>query len=442
MATPEALVKYYDCLKDSFNKIQDKDNEVALINAALRPKIREELAKSDVLLNSYLNYIQVFCLIYNEKFNNVCSSVICPLFKEHKVKVKDEETAKTTTATKLHQTIQHIVTNSPGLTEEFAYCVVKVFPSLERAETGEFYTYLENSLQMCTYLEGEPMSIILCKILERLNPPKSNGDSSDAEKPVEAHVLESYDILYDFFKKLNPIVRAKVVKSLLVIVARDLLREMSSNMCHLITYVCSLDPEYAESLISLLWDTFTDVSKPLGERRASVEFASFFLARAKYITLEDLLNYLETTSNWCHEFLEDHSNIDIPSGTNERIDAFYAVAQSIFYLITQRYREMYEDETISSLNKMRLDKIICNRLRPLEHCDKTVEEKFREVDSLYKLFNISEFDATPIKKRRLSTDLSRSRSRFVLMADDDTPQEVRPLYRFFYEPKNFTIYRE
>lgn len=442
MATSEALVKYYDCLKDSFNKIQDKDNEVALINAALRPKIKEEFAKSSDVLDSYLNYIRVFCVIYNEKFNNVCSNVICPLFKEHDIIQSDEADSSPTTATKLHQTLQEILTTKPSLAEEFAFCVIKALPFLDRpSESEEFFIYLRNCLKICSYLESEPMCLIVAKILERMNPPKSSMILESVDI-IETNIGKAYDVLCDHVINLGPTIRSKFVESLLLIVVRDLLCGLSDNICHLIIYICSLGQIYAEKLVSLLWNTFTDTAKPLEERKVSVGLASFFLARAKYMTLEDLMNYLETSSNWCHEFLEDHSDVNIHSGTSERVEGFYAAAQSIFYLVTQRYREMYEEDTISLLNKMRLDKIIKNNLRPLENCERNIGRRFREVANLYHIFDIQETDLLPVKKRRHSTDPVRTEPRFFLPKEDSIPERVKPLYRSYYEPKNFTVYRD
>lgn len=442
MATSEALVKYYDCLKDSFNKIQDKDNEVALINAALRPKIREEFAKSSDVLNSYLDYIEVFCVIYNEKFNNVCSNVICPLFKEHEIVRSSQDGSASTTAMKLHQTLQSILSTKSSLAEEFAYCVTKSFPFLDKpAESKEFFTYLRNCLHICNYVDSDPMCSIIVRILDRMNPPKSSMTPETVDT-IQANISKAYEVLYDHVTNLSTTIRSRFIESLLKIIVRDLLCGLPDNLCHLIIYVCSLDKIYAEKLVALLWSTFIDTAKPLEERKVSVGLASFFLARANYMNLEDLMNYLETSCNWCHEFLEDHADVNIYSGTSERVEGFYAAAQSIIYLITQRYREMYEEDTINILNKMRLDKIIRNHLRPLEHCERHIENRFREVANLYHVFDLQEADLLPVKKRRHSTDPVRSELRFFLIKDDSIPEKVRPLYRSYYEPKNFTVYRE
>lgn len=454
MATPEALVKYYDCLKDSFNKIQDKDNETALINAALRPKIREELTKSDEVLTSYLNYIQVFALVYKDKFITICNTVLVPLLKEFDIKLtynsaeENQEPLSGQGALKIHKCFENILRSGTELKGDFVHSVIKIFPTISSSETSNqaFLTYLKNSLRLCMYesLHEEPLFTLITKILEKTNPCSvelKELDRVDVEKNVE----ESFSLIYEFFDNLKNPIKKKLIFAILKTFTNEFLAStIHDRLKYLLLYICSLDDEYPSFFIKMLKEVSVSSSKSLRERQASVMLVSSFISRADYVPLDSLLDYLEFANNWCSRILKDcQVNKDEPA--SENIILFYSFTQSMFYVITQRYREMYEEATLNQLNKLKLENLIDSHLKPLEFCDADLQQRFQEVAALYKIVeNISICHLPPKKRRKGGAEL-KNQFRWIAPYNesiDSVPDRVRPLYRNYYDHRNFTIYRE
>lgn len=456
MATPEALTKYYDCLKDSFNKIQVKDNKTALVNAALRPRIREEFAKSKDVLRSYLNYIQVFTLIYSDKFPNICMNIICPIFKEYKTKklfIKSESDHTDDTADLVHETIQEIIKSKPELAEELVNSAIKSCPAVFSDDRDCFITYLSNLLIVSSYIDQEPLTSLIGKILDRVNPPIKNENSQqDGKLEIGTLIDQSYELLYKYLDELSKDQLDLVVSAILNCFVGDFLAsDCEEQFRYLLLYICSLDPKYPKTLIDLLWSAFIDSSRPYEERRSGVCFASSFMSRAKYVKLDEVFNYLARSSDWCNRTLDQinpNDDEERSDSINETTELIYDVVQSILYLITQRYREMYEQESINCLNGLKLDKIINSRLKPLNACDMETDQRFHEVATLYKLtnlYNVTSSHLLPARKRRKSAnDMKRQvqwKPAFREMSNC-VPDRVKKFYNNYYDHRNFTVYRE
>lgn len=436
MATPEALIKYYDCLKDSFNKIQSKDNKTALINAALRPKIREEFAKSKDLLISYLNYIQVFSLIYSDKFSSICTSIFCPQFKE--TPFVETESSNKDVANLIHNTVKEILKSKPELVEEYIHCVIKFFPNIYNDGHDTFINYLKNSLEVCSYVRGKPLTNLVAKLLDRINPPAKNlGADEQRLADIKYSIEESYELIYHRLDSLEQRQLENVSAAILAAFTREFLTsDNEDSLNYLILYICSPGDKLLDLFINLLWATFTNPDRPIEERRASVSYASSFMSRANYVDLDKVLNYLETATIWCREFFADN---------RPDRELFYALVRSILYLITQRYREMYEVESIDRLKQLDMDSILESPLKPLEHLDTETEQRFREVATLYGISVLRPHwtnDATPNRKKRKSdtgTHLATWRVPF-RETISTVPERVRKLYRNYYDHRNFTVY--
>lgn len=462
MATQEALIKYYDCLKDSFNKIQVKDNKAALVNAALRPKIHEELVKSKNVLISYLNYIQVFTPIYSDKFSNICFSIICPLFKENSPITNntshenhenvDDETEGA--ANLIHKTMREILKVKPELIEEYIHCVVKFFPISYTDDYTTFINYFENSLEICTYVRHEPLTILVSKILDRINPPTS-VEENDEEKLAQRRkcIAAAYKCIYRRLESIDKRQLENVSAAILAAFSREfLVSENGDSLNYLILYICSLDGKLTDLFINLLWAVFTNPNRPMEERKASVYYACSFMSRANYVDLDKVLSYLETAVIWCNGYLFDvqiDEHAQSSRGTtrsNESSQLFFSLVDSILYLLTQRYRELYEKESIERLQKLDLDKIFDSQLKPLEVCDIDTEQRFREVASLYGISKLRPLDISPsVRKKRKSDQFRNPRNAIKTPfkeSNKSIPEHVRHLYRNYYDHRNFTVYRE
>lgn len=455
MATPEALVKYYDCLKDSFDKIQDKDNETALVNAALRPKIREEFTKSEKVLESYLNYIKIFSLVFpTNQFKAVCITVLAPLFKENNIdltKIQDES-AEEQKAIKIHQCIESILKSRHELTEDFVNSVIKIFPTISKEITEDevFLTYLKNCLKICTYefIHEEPLLMLVRKIMEKCNPSLILEDETEREI-LTKNLDISYELIYQFFDTIED---SSKKKSLLKAILKTFTNEFLASPTHdhlkyLLLYICSLDEEYPNEFIGMLNEVFLNSTKSIEERRASSIFVSSFISRASYVSFNLLLEYLEFANSWCCQYLTniESKKADKNEPENENVILFYSLIEAIFYIITQRYREMYDEATLAQLEKLDLNKLIGCHLKPLEVCDSELRQRFQEVALLYRIVEDIPQYSMPLKKRRRSDVELKNQVRWKVPykeKNNSLPERIKHLYRNYFDHRNFTIYRE
>ena len=461
MATPEALTKYYDCLKDSFNKIQLKDNKTALVNAALRPKIREEFAKSKQLLISYLNYLRVFTLIYSDKFSNICISVICPLFRDHRftraldggssVSSSSDGNQDQDTTQLVHETLCAILKSKPELTDELIHSLIRLFPDASHDDEKIFSSYLSNTLQVCTYVRGEPLTNLVARILDRVNPP-IHHQSIDRQKHegIRKIVEDSYDLIYQLIDDVQDKQSENFSASLLAAFTREFLTsDNDDNTNQLLLYICSKNGKIADLFINLLWATFTDVEKSHGEREASILYACSFMSRANYIGLEQVMNHIETAIAWYNDLMNHGSASGSPHQDNEAPSQgtalVYPLIESILYLITQRYREMYEEPTIIRLKNLDLDTILSGNMKPLEACNPNTVSRFREVATLYGISCVN-INFEPKSKRQKVANNSPTRVQGWKIPFnencDNLPSKLSGLYRNYFNHRNFTIYRE
>lgn len=464
MAKPEALIKYYDCLKDSFSKIQDKDKETALINAALRPKIRDELAQNKDILSSYLNYIQVFSLIYEEQFSAICNNVLIRLFEDYdfdfsktsgvfdkKLHTKDDKDADP--ALQIHLAIKAIINSKKELADTLVIETRKIFPSVFNEEKEVSFTYFfKNSLVVCSYLRSDRLVSLLTKIVEATTPGYTEDKTHEDVVRAERICDELLDYMYEFYDQLNDHVGKRFTMAFLRTFTHDFVsnQRMNLRLGYYIMYICSKKMEYAKHLIDTLWDNFVDVNKSQSERISSITFASSFIARAKYVNLDVAIDYLSKNFKWCHEFIDKRSTnnrISTDNQSEKNLEYFYALTQSSFYLLSQRYREFYEEDTIARIKELNIDRIISDQTRPLDNCAEDVKEKFQEVASVNFFANPATVlsSSSQVKRRRLDINSNVIQNNWKVPFKPichELPKRIVPLYRNYYDRRNFTVYRD
>lgn len=449
MATPEALVKYYDCLRESFNKIQVKDNKTALVNAALRPKICEEFDKSKEVLKSYLNYIQVFTLVYSDKFTNICMNIICPIFKEHSILLDSADAhSDDGIAKQVHETIREILKSRPELAEEYINSVIKFFPTASGTNNEIFQAYFSNCLKICSYINGAPLVSMIVKILDRLIPVITSDQIEDeVVNHIKQSIDQAYKLIYQSLNILDLAQKEEVASAILAAFTREFLTsDNGEQLNYLLLYVCSYSPKLTDLFTNLLWKVFTDAGRQYEERRSSACFISSFLARANYVDLDKVFDHLRIATSWCESLLLDnHAQNDPTDSFNETIELFHDLVQSILYLISQRYREMYEEESMSKLNKLNLGKIISSHLKPMDSCEFLIRQRFFEIATLYRLDGIEEISMTGSSTKRRKSGIEHRRGHWKAPFEETSvaaPDLIKPLYRNYYNHRNFTIFRE
>lgn len=487
MATSEALIKYYNCLKDSFNKIQEKNNIDALNNGALRPKLQEEFEKSKDVLLSYLDYLQVYCLIYDDTFSQICSNVIVPLFKTYPIRfdlaiddkqTKEEDVDKSSikkegldvevkskiseyTTLKIHHTIQTILLAKKDLSLVFISQVMNIYPHVD---SDSYLIYTKNCLYMTNYLDDKSSYILLSKIIEKVNPPIYPKDEKQDDRERLNHILDqAYDTLYEFIGSRDRM-GENIVRYVIKIFIKDHLVNVYDNcrLNYLILYICSKDSKYVDLLLESLWNVFIDHTMSIDERVASVEYASSFVARANYVILHKMVEFLQKASQWCKDIVDQlgdskktdkmqkEARVDklIEKSDNlpsTDVHLFNVLAQSIFYLITQRHRELYEPETIDKMKELKLGRLLKSSLNPLQNCESSLCHRFQEVATLYHIEQpeIILTSGPDVKRQRLSSGKSRISMKIRFEENPkNLPNEVKNLYRSYYDHRNFTIYRE
>lgn len=438
MATTKDLTKYYNTLKQSFDKIQDRANKTALINAAFRPKIGEECLKCTDLFDSYINYIKLFCFVYEENFSKLCNNVLVPFFSAGQILGED--------ISKLHVTLQSISKSNTLLATDLANSIEKLLMDDKDAKSETYQAkhlnkfFIQNVLKTCEYIGDDASVSILQAMLKAFSFHERLNSKESTPEPIS----EYYKMLYDYIDKLkqsNSLAFDKICTSLIEAFCRD---ERIDFYVHgpnyVMFYVASLDEKYYEFIIQNLWEKFIDPDYSIKHRRSCIIFIGSFISRADFIDIDRVMNFLSTASEWYTDILNQYDEMDCDRNFSQDKDIVNALAECIFYIISQRYREFYFNEVIKQLLELNLDEFINSPFDPLANCDSVTSKRFKEIaiiigivdEALYDKFTRKELKPIPEDWRKPFPENFK---------EGDMPDQVKIAMRIYIGHKMFTINR-
>lgn len=143
-------------------------------------------------------------------------------------------------------------------------------------------------------------------------------------------------------------------------------------------YLSSLQPQFADAFLGVLFDKLTSEATPRVTRMASAAYLSSFTARAKFLNDVDVVKVATLLLNWLRSYMETTPAADIRLDFNGHA-LFYAVTQAVLYLFCFRWRsfKIQPEEWDPSIIPLR--HILHSSFRPLKVCNGQLVEQFAQL---------------------------------------------------------------
>lgn len=159
----------------------------------------------------------------------------------------------------------------------------------------------------------------------------------------------------------------------------------SSHVQFIMFYMCSFRTLLSEGFLDYLWKKFNATNSCAITKQICSYYMGSYLARAKYIPITTCVATLQLMITWIHSYIEKNNNSQNLSNF-ELHRTFYALCQTVFYVIIFRNRQLFNASNGNQNSKMielvkswKLNEIISSKLNPLRYCLPTVRKKFARI---------------------------------------------------------------
>lgn len=159
----------------------------------------------------------------------------------------------------------------------------------------------------------------------------------------------------------------------------------SSHVQFIMFYICSFKSMLSEGFLDYLWKKFNANNSCAITKQVCSYYIGSYLARAKYIPITTCVATLQLMIKWIHSYIEKNGN----NSNTLNFDlhrTFYALCQTVFYVIIFRNRQLFNNSDSKENSKMielvkswKLNEIITSKLNPLRYCLPTVRKKFARI---------------------------------------------------------------
>lgn len=150
-----------------------------------------------------------------------------------------------------------------------------------------------------------------------------------------------------------------------------------SHVQFLLFYMCSMRVSLAEGFLDYLWKKFNSIKSCSITKQKCAYYLGSLLARAKYISFITCTATLHLMIKWILSYIDKHHHSN--SSAHHQFDmhrTFYALCQTVFYVIIFRNRQLFIDETASAtvktsstnqsmIKSWKLNNIVTSKLNPL-----------------------------------------------------------------------------
>ncbi|KAH8400618.1 hypothetical protein KR222_008739 [Zaprionus bogoriensis] len=209
-----------------------------------------------------------------------------------------------------------------------------------------------------------------------------------------------------------------------------------------IFHLCSIRPAYTEAFLNFLWKKVQNPNVSPILRHVAVSYIASFLARAKFIPLSTITNYLKELSKWANTYINDSDEFSSKNSSLKANMVFFSVCQAIFYLIAFRARDLtLNQKNLMLLNTLQLSRLAMCHFNPLRYCLPPVATAFAGVTRTYQLaycHTVLERNA----RRKLATIYGHEKLMPEETLDTFFPFDpyILPLSNKYIEP-NYLVYR-
>ena len=375
-------------LKINVNILDPNVFESTLVNVlCFDIKWHEHYSNNKIILASLSDFLTDLNSAYTS-YNYKCLSMLVKMFTIVNTNVIDEVTAPQINLINCeaiydfsHNIINHLVKVAPSCKTHIAKLFDIYFPYMSK-ETTIQEAYVRNLLKVAQNIK-EIRLILLeicvqkilkidvnCQRYQIINEMKTNQCSQVEENsiPIKTSLADKLDsimfCLFEFIKlncfenslfnysvEENNCTTAKfnwdscksIYKDLLFTFDKYILSTYgSSHVQFIMFYICSFRSMLSEGLLDYLWKKFSSVNSCSVIRTICCYYLGSFLARAKYISTSTCVATLQLMIKWIHNYIEtlntnsnNYLNFDL-----HRI--FYALCQTIFYVIIFRSRQLFQ----------------------------------------------------------------------------------------------------
>jgi len=140
-------------------------------------------------------------------------------------------------------------------------------------------------------------------------------------------------------------------------------------------YLLSLKGAFSTSFCDWMLKRIRNKSESRSRRIALLSYLTSFLARAQFVSHSTLRNVAKILSTLC---IKEHQR-SIPEKeqhfSTEKFGVYYANAQSLFYLIIFRHKELGND----CIRSLGISEIVFSKLNPLAACVPSIALKFCDI---------------------------------------------------------------
>lgn len=132
---------------------------------------------------------------------------------------------------------------------------------------------------------------------------------------------------------------------------------------------------FITSLCGKVWDP--NVAPTI--RQSAVGYIASLLARGKFISQQLIKKTLHDLCGWAHNYIQKSDSSQNTTSLRAHL-VFYAVCESIFYVIAFRSRDLTNSsENLTFLQSLQLSTLVTCHLNPLRVCSSAVATAFAGV---------------------------------------------------------------
>ncbi|CAG8496353.1 10251_t:CDS:2 [Funneliformis mosseae] len=366
---------------------------------------------------------------------------------------------------KVHYAIKNLVHRIPQGEKELFHILYRGFPH-KRESLGAYIVYVKNLLQLIEYtpsLQHKILTLIFERMIEldtevqgqideiedmeegldefnvglystrysstdfyKLRPnfedyDDANAESLDLDIEDSAPVVIAVDIA-NGIQKLDCIIklvldyldysykngtqeqRMKLTETIFTIFEKFILYTIKSRYIQFIPFwYFSLDRMYALRFIKLLLHKLIDDEGKGIIQKAAAQYVASYIARAKYLDVEDVIYCMRALTQWATEYVMTHKNI-IRIPDESKHEKFYLIVQTAMYIFCFRWKNFCEinvgNKKIWSKEAEDLKEIIGSIFCPLKYCVKNTVKMFSFISKAVGFMTCEEY--THIDNRNYS----------------------------------------
>ncbi len=152
---------------------------------------------------------------------------------------------------------------------------------------------------------------------------------------------------------------------------------LTAENCHhlqyILLYFCSFSKLYCDQFIQTLWKIGLNNELPLKTREKALYYINSLLKNAKFVSINTLLSFMDTTSRWIHSYIDTNDSINNELSSEDTI--FYVLCQILFDIFCSTHTE-FDNSSLRRVKAMNFQRIIKCNLNPLSFSSRDIEVKF------------------------------------------------------------------